>query len=91
MFGVGFVMEEKEIEVVVNLEDWDESKEYERLGLDNKYQSILGIDVVRFDIPVKPGRHTALIIEVATKNYKQKELGYNPAEALNNRLMNNRR
>lgn len=87
MFGIGFVMEEKAIEVVVNLEDWDESKEYERLGVDNNYQNILGIDVVKFDIPVKPGRHTALIIEVATKNYKQKELGYNPALALNERML----
>ena len=87
MFGIGFVMEEKAIEVVVNLEDWDESKEYERLGLDNNYENILGIDVVKFNIPVKPGRHTALIIEVATKNYKQKELGYNPATALNERML----
>ena len=47
----------------------------------------MGIDVVKFDIPVKPGRHTALIIEVATKNYKQKELGYNPATALNERML----
>ena len=53
----------------------------------NNYENILGIDVVKFDIPVKPGRHTALIIEVATKNYKQKELGYNPATALNERML----
>jgi len=91
MFGVAFVMEEKNIELVMNLEDWDESKEYDRLGLDYNYEKILGIDVVKYNIPVKPGRHTALIIEVATKNYKQKELGYNPAKELNERIIKNRK
>ena len=91
MFGIGFVMEEKSIEIIINLEDWDESKEYERLGLENNYQEILGINVAKFDIPVKPGRHTALIVEVATKNYKQKELGYNPALALNERMIKNKK
>ncbi|WP_071027264.1 HPr(Ser) kinase/phosphatase [Peptoniphilus raoultii] len=87
MFGIGYVMEEKEVEIVVELVDWDESKEYDRLGLDDNYESLLGINVVKFTIPVKPGRHTALIIEVATKNFKQKELGYNPAVELNNRIL----
>lgn len=86
MFGVGYVMEEKDVEMLVNLEDWDDQKEYDRLGIQNKYENVLGIDIVRFDIPVKPGRHTSLIIEVATKNFKQKELGYNPALMLNDRI-----
>lgn len=89
MFGVGFVMEEKNIDMIVNLEDWDESKEYDRLGLEDKFEKILGLDVVAYNVPVKPGRHTALIIDVATKNYKQKELGYNPAEVLNDRIIKN--
>lgn len=91
MYGVAFVMEEKSIELVMNLEDWDESKEYDRLGLDYNYENILGMDIVKYNIPVKPGRHTALIIEVATKNYKQKELGYNPAVELNERIIKYRK
>lgn len=87
MFGVGYVMEEKNLDMIVNLEDWDESKEYDRLGLEDKYENILGIDVVTYNVPVKPGRHTALIIDVATKNYKQKKMGYNPAEVLNDRIL----
>lgn len=91
MYGVGFVMEEKSIEIIINLEDWDESKEYERLGIINNHETLLGIDVAKFDIPVKPGRHTAMIIEVATKNYKQKELGHNPAIELNARILKNKK
>lgn len=91
MYGVGFVMEEKSIEIIINLEDWDESKEYERLGIINNHETLLGIDVAKFDIPVKPGRHTAMIVEVATKNYKQKELGHNPAIELNARILKNKK
>lgn len=86
-FGVGSVMEKREVEMVAHLELWDDEKEYVRLGLEDTYQEILGVDVVKYTIPVKPGRHTAMIIEVATNNFKQKQLGYNPAVALNERIM----
>ncbi len=86
-FGVGSVMEKREVEMIAHLELWDDEKEYVRLGLEDTYQEILGVDVVKYTIPVKPGRHTAMIIEVATNNYKQKQLGYNPAVALNERIM----
>ena len=80
-------MEKREVEMIAHLELWDDEKEYVRLGLEDTYQEILGIDVVKYTIPVKPGRHTAMIIEVATNNFKQKQLGYNPAVALNERIM----
>ena len=86
-FGVGSVMEKREVEMIAHLELWDDEKEYVRLGLEDTYQEILGVDVVKYTIPVKPGRHTAMIIEVATNNFKQKQLGYNPAVALNERIM----
>lgn len=91
MFGIGFVMEEKEVEIIVELVDWDESKEYDRLGIDYAYENLLGMNVVKFTIPVKPGRHTSLIIEVATRHFKQKELGYNPALELNKRIIEERK
>ncbi|WP_036728709.1 HPr(Ser) kinase/phosphatase [Peptoniphilus mikwangii] len=87
IFGIGYVMESKEIEMIVNLENWDDSKEYDRLGIDNNYEEILGKKIPIFSIPVKPGRHTSLIVEVATKNFKQKEMGYNPAYELNKRIL----
>ena len=87
LFGIGYIMEEKEIEMIVHLEDWDIKKEYERLGIDNDSEEILGKKLVKYTIPVKPGRHIGLIIEVATKNYKQKEMGYNAATELNERIL----
>lgn len=87
LFGIGYVMESKPIEMIVNLVNWDEEKDYERLGIDDEYEQILGINVVKYTIPVKPGRHIGLIIEVAAKNYKQKEMGYNPAVELNKRIL----
>lgn len=86
-FGVSSVMEKKEIEMIAHLELWDDEKEYVRLGLEDIYEEIMGVKVVKYTIPVKPGRHTAMIIEVATNNFKQKQLGYNPALALNERIM----
>lgn len=87
LYGVGNVMEYKDIDIIVHLESWDEKKEYDRLGIDNEYEEILGKKIVKYVIPVKTGRHTALIIEVATKNYKLKETGYNPAIELNKRII----
>ncbi|WBW50724.1 HPr(Ser) kinase/phosphatase [Peptoniphilus equinus] len=90
IFGIGFVMDQKNIEMVINLESWDDNAEYDRLGIDNVYEEILGKQLVKYNIPVKPGRNSALIIETATKNFKQKEQGYNPAEELNKRILGRR-
>lgn len=87
LFGVGFVMEEKNIELIINLENWDDNKEYDRLGLDDEFDNILGIDIPVITIPVRLGRNTSMIVEVATKNFKQKEMGYNPALVLNERII----
>lgn len=89
LFGVASVMEEKEVELMVHLEAWNENREYDRLGLDDTYENILGVDVPKISIPVRTGRNTAMIVEVATRNFKIKELGYNPALALNERIMQN--
>lgn len=87
IFGIGYVMDSKEVEMVVNLEPWDKEVEYDRLGIDNKYETILDKKIIKFDIPVKPGRNSALLVETATKHFKQKEQGYNPAEELNKRIL----
>ena len=62
-----------------NLEIWDNTKVYDRMGLDNQYMDILGVEVPTLTIPVKPGRNLAVIIEVAAMNNRQKKLGYNAA------------
>ena len=87
LFGIGAVKLSEKIDMVINLELWDKKKVYDRMGIDNEYMQILGIDVPVVTIPVKPGRNISIIIEVAAMNNRQKKLGYNPAEELNNRLM----
>ncbi|PHV72047.1 HPr(Ser) kinase/phosphatase [Sporanaerobium hydrogeniformans] len=89
IFGVGSVKEMKNIDLVIKLELWDQNKQYDRLGLTNEYTDILGIKVVTNAIPVRPGRNIAIICETAAINFRQKKMGYNAAEALNNRVMSN--
>ncbi|MEG0770436.1 MAG: HPr(Ser) kinase/phosphatase [Clostridia bacterium] len=87
IFGMGAVKESEKINLVIELENWDEEKQYDRLGLDDKYTEILGLKIPLLNIPVKPGRNLAIIIEVAAMNNRQRRLGYNAAEALNDRLI----
>jgi HPr kinase/phosphorylase len=89
IFGVGSVKEMKNIDLVIKLELWNQDKQYDRLGLNNEYTEILGINVVTNAIPIRPGRNTAILCETAAINFRQKKMGYNAAEALNNRVMNN--
>ncbi len=86
IYGIGAVKQFDYIDLVVHLESWDEEKEYDRIGLEEEKIEILGIEVPRVVIPVKTGRNIAMIVEVAAKNNRQKRLGYNAAEALNERV-----
>jgi len=87
LFGLGAVKETEKIDLVINLEVWDENKQYDRLGLDSDYTEILGLKIPSVTIPVKPGRNLAVVIEVAAMNLRQKRMGYSAAEELNRRLM----
>ena len=89
IFGVGAVKESKNIDLIIRLEAWDQNKQYDRLGLSNEYTDIMGIKVVTNSIPIRPGRNVAIICETAAINFRQKKMGYNAAEALNNRVMSN--
>ena len=87
IFGMGSIKETEKIDLVINLEVWNEKKQYDRLGLTTEYTEILGLQIPCLNIPVRPGRNLAVVLEVAAMNNRQKKLGYNPAEELNNRLM----
>lgn len=89
IFGVGAVKEAKNIDLIIKLEAWDQNKQYDRLGLSNEFTDIMGIKVVTNAIPIRPGRNVAIICETAAINFRQKKMGYNAAEALNERVMNN--
>lgn len=82
IFGMGSVKVTEKIDMVVQLEPWDNEKVYDRMGLENQYMDILGITVPMLTIPVKPGRNLAIIIEVAAMNNRQKKMGYNAAQEL---------
>lgn len=88
LYGVGAVRDKKKIELVIEMENWKCDKHYDRLGLDEEYIDILGVNVYKITIPIKPGRNLAIIIEAAAKNHRQKRMGYNAAEILNDRILN---
>lgn len=87
LYGVGSVKQSQELDLIIELENWDLDKNYDRLGFDETYTEILGLNIPTIAIPMKPGRNTAMIIEVATRNLIQKKLGYNAAQELNNRVL----
>ena len=87
MYGSGSILNEKKIELVMELEDWDENKTYDRLGDDTMYETILGVQVMKHAIPVKPGRNLSIIIEVAARNFRLKSMGYDAAQELISRTI----
>ncbi|MDD6034498.1 MAG: HPr(Ser) kinase/phosphatase [Oscillospiraceae bacterium] len=82
LFGMGSVKTTEKIAMIVKLEHWDPEKVYDRMGMDNEYTTLLGIEVPSLTIPVKPGRNLAIILEVAAMNNRQKKMGYNAAQEL---------
>lgn len=82
LFGMGSVKDSEKINMVIQLEPWDATKAYDRLGLDNEYTEILDIKVPVITVPVNPGRNLAVIIETAAMNNRQKKMGYNAAKEL---------
>lgn len=82
LFGMGAVKLTEKIDMVIQLELWDQNKVYDRLGLESQYIKILGIEVPASVVPVKPGRNLSIIIEAAAMNNRQKKMGYNAAREL---------
>ncbi len=87
MFGVKSIRQEKRVDLVVTLKSWDQVDDVDRLGMDEQFVKILGIDISHITIPVRPGRDLARLIEVAAFQTKLKSSGHNPAQELNDRLL----
>ena len=87
LFGMGAVKESEKIDLVVQLENWDESKQYDRFGMEYDSYELLGLQVPSMTIPIRPGRNLALIIEVAAMNSRLRRMGYNSAKELEKRMM----
>ncbi|WP_453993849.1 HPr(Ser) kinase/phosphatase [Bacillus nitroreducens] len=86
LFGAGAIRNFKRITLVVNLELWDQTKQYDRLGLEEEKMKIIDTELTKYTVPVRPGRNLAVIIEVAAMNYRLKRMGLNAAEDFSNRL-----
>ncbi len=87
-YGEGRILKTEKLGLIINLHEWDSSYSYDRLGMEEKYDNILGIDVPKKEIPVSPGRNVPLLIEVAAYREIMRRLGYNSAEELDSKILN---
>jgi HPr kinase/phosphorylase len=86
LFGAGAVRNQTGISLVVKLENWQQDKQYDRLGLDEETTKIIETEVPLLTVPVRPGRNLAVILEVAAMNFRLKRMGYNAALQFTNKL-----
>ena len=89
MFGVESVKDTQTINMVISLADWSKDKDYDRLGLKDNFTEYLGNQVISYDIPIRPGRNVAIIVECAAINNRAKKMGYNAAQVLYERVTKN--
>ena len=82
LYGIGAVAQSKTIDLIIELETWDENKAYDRIGLQDDTIEIMGVRVPHQLMPIKPGRNLAIIVEVAARNHSLKRTGYNAARGL---------
>lgn len=85
LYGIGSVQDSARIEMVIHLEEWVKGKMYDRMGLEEKTTEYLGNRVACYELPVRPGRNLAMIVEAAAMNHRQKVAGYNAAQTLYDR------
>jgi len=87
MFGVKAIRKDKTLDAVISLKPWEDVQDVDRLGMEQEFTAILGVNVPHVTIPVRPGRDIARLIEVAAFQIKLRKSGYNAAEELNKRLL----
>lgn len=87
LYGAVCISESKRIDIIVKLEEWDDTHFYDRIGLEDKYREMLGIKVPYYLMPVKPGRDVVLLLETIVLNHRLKKMGYNSAKEFNIKLL----
>ena len=87
LFGVGAIRDKKKIQLVIELELWKPEKTYDRIGSDERYQEILGVQVPYLEVPVKAGRNIPIIVETAAMNERLKQMGYYSAREFNQSVL----
>ncbi|MBP5197564.1 MAG: HPr(Ser) kinase/phosphatase [Lachnospiraceae bacterium] len=88
LFGASSVKDSQTVDLVINLEEWNKNKDYDRLGMEDSYTEYLGNKLVCHNIPIRPGRSLAIICESAAVNHRQKKMGYDAAKELYSRVQN---
>jgi HPr kinase/phosphorylase len=91
IFGVRAVRQQKRLEVVVHLEEWNQEALVDRTGLEGETHSILGVELPKIRVPLNPGKNITVIAEVIALNHLLRYSGHNPAEAFNRRLIDRMR
>ena len=86
IFGTGAIKPTEKIDLIINLRKWEEGKAYDRMGEETNFEEIMGIYVPSLEVPIRPGRNLAVIIEVAAMNNRNKKMGYNAAKELSDKL-----
>jgi HPr kinase/phosphorylase len=86
LFGVGSVRDHKLIELIISLKEWEEEGDYERTGIEQGTEEILGVSVPLIEIPVKPGRNIPIIVETAAMNQRLRKMGKNSAKEFSTKL-----
>lgn len=86
IFGMGAIKQTEKVDLIINIEQWNESTQYNRLGLEDLTTKILDVEIPSLTVPVKPGRNLAVIIEVAAMNNRHKKMGYNAARDFTDRI-----
>lgn len=87
LYGAVCVRDDKKLDMVVKLEEWDDKRFYDRVGLDQKFCDMLGMKIPYHILPVKPGRDVVLLIETIALNHRLKEMGFNSAKDFNVKLL----
>ena len=87
LFGIGYILDETNVELVIRLEDWKKNTVYERVGLEEHFTSILDVQVPEVVLPVGPGRNLAVLVEIASLNQRLKNQGHYSAKELNAKLI----
>ncbi len=82
MFGPGSVRPDKGVDIIAELSPWEQGKNYDRIGINEQYEEILGINIQKVVIPVTPGRNIPIVLETAARKFRLKQEGYDPAADL---------
>jgi HPr kinase/phosphorylase len=87
LFGIGAVRDQKQVQLVIRLEEEKPDKNYDRLGIERKHMELLGVSVPMLEIAVKPGRNVPVILETAAMNERLRRMGYDAAKEFNQNIM----